>query len=460
MHRNKGKSVSQCLKDRVDYAKNPEKTRKGILVTSYACAPETADVEFALSKREYRALTGRTQERDVIAYQFRQSFKPGEISAEEANQIGYEFAERFLKGNHAFIVATHVDRKHIHNHVIWNSTTLDCTRKFRDFRRSGIAAQKLSDMICVEHGKSIVEHPRRKGMSYDKWLGDRKKPPHRELLRRAIDAALEQKPKSMDALFSSLESAGYEIKHGKQPSFRKKGEGRFMRMDTLGEEYSWATLSAMIAGGKTHAPKRRERISHETQAVSLLIDVQAKLQEGKGAGYERWAKVFNAKQLAKTITYLSEHGFSSMDELRRCADEASQRVQKHLEENRQREQKIKDTLQLKAHVIHYMQTRDVFAEYKKSGYAKAFYEEHAAEILLHRETKRAFNELGLKKLPTIKSLQMQCECLQKEKRDTYEAYREARNEMRELLVVRENVERILRESPGDLENIKQNEQQR
>ena len=133
MHVNQGKTIADCLTDRIDYSKNPDKTQGGELISAYECDPKTADAEFLFSKRQYQTVTGREQRHDVIAYQVRQSFKPGEITPEDANRVGYEFAERFLKGRHAFFVATHTDKKHIHNHIIWNSTTLDCKRKFRDF---------------------------------------------------------------------------------------------------------------------------------------------------------------------------------------------------------------------------------------------------------------------------------------------------------------------------------------
>lgn len=156
LHINKGKSIAQCLADRTDYAQNPEKTAKGELVTGYECDPMTADEEFLLSKRQYEHITGRAQKHDVIAYQIRQSFKPGEVTAEEANKIGYETAMRWTKGRYAFIVATHTDREHIHNHIIYNSTSLDSTRKFRDFYFSAIALRRLSDMICMEHKLSVI----------------------------------------------------------------------------------------------------------------------------------------------------------------------------------------------------------------------------------------------------------------------------------------------------------------
>lgn len=198
MHINAGKTLAQCLSDRTDYAKNPDKTDDGKLVSSYECDALTADAEFLLSKRQYRVLTGRIQENDVIAYQIRQSFKPGEVTPEEANQLGYEFAERFTKGNHAFIVCTHIDKSHIHNHIIWNSTTLDCTRKFRNFWGSTEAVRELSDLICTEHRLSVIENPQPHGKSYNKWRGGEPKLCSRDLLRAAIDAALSKKPKDFE----------------------------------------------------------------------------------------------------------------------------------------------------------------------------------------------------------------------------------------------------------------------
>ena len=162
MHLNKGKTLAQCLHERTADAMNPDKTNAQELISSYECDPRTAENEFLLAKREYQVLNGR-QKNDVIAYQVRQSFKPGEITLEEANRVGYEFAERFLKGNFAFIVSTHTDKAHIHNHIIWNSTTLDCKHKFRDFFRSGRAVRKLSDLICAEHNLSVIEKPHGKG---------------------------------------------------------------------------------------------------------------------------------------------------------------------------------------------------------------------------------------------------------------------------------------------------------
>ena len=178
-------------------------------MTSYQCNGEIADAEFLLAKRQYIAATGRVRGKDdIIAYHLRQSFVPGEITPEEANRLGQELAKRFTKGDHAFIVCTHIDRAHIHNHIIWNAVNLDCDRKFRNFLGSTRAVRRLSDTICVENGYSIVENPKPHGKSYNKWLGDAAKPSHRETLRLAIDRALEQKPADLDALLAELKKSG------------------------------------------------------------------------------------------------------------------------------------------------------------------------------------------------------------------------------------------------------------
>ncbi len=156
MHKRQGKSTFQSIKDRLDYAKNPDKTDHGQLVSSYECDPRLVEEQFAISKRDYIQNTGRKYGGDVIAYQIRQSFLPGEITPEEANRVGYETAMRWTKGNYAFIVATHIDRAHIHNHIIYNAVNLNCTGKYRNFLRSGLALQKVSDLVCIENGLSVI----------------------------------------------------------------------------------------------------------------------------------------------------------------------------------------------------------------------------------------------------------------------------------------------------------------
>ena len=210
LHVGKGRTESRAISDIIDYVANPQKTDNGKLITGYACDSRTADAEFLLAKRQYIAATGRVRGADdVIAYHVRQSFKPGEITPEEANRLGVEFAKRFTKGNHAFVVCTHIDKSHIHNHIIWSSVSLEYDRKFRNFWGSTKAVRRLSDTICIENGLSIVENPKLHGKSYNKWLGDQAKPSHRELLRVAIDNALSQSPADFEELLKLLQEYDY-----------------------------------------------------------------------------------------------------------------------------------------------------------------------------------------------------------------------------------------------------------
>ena len=444
MHINKGRTVAQCLTDRTSYAKNPEKTQGGELISSFACDPATVDAEFLFAKRQYRAVTGRDQKNDVIAYQVRQSFKPGEVTPEEANRIGYEFAERFLKGRHAFIVATHTDRRHIHNHIIWNSTTLDCKGKFRDFRRSAMAVRRLSDLVCLEHRLSVIENPKRGNLSYDKWLEKEAKPSQREQLRQAIDAALEGRPADLEALLALLAGAGVEVqRRGKSISLRTETGKKFLRLDRLGEGYGEADLRAVLAGEKEHRPGRKQEVRRPEQRVSLLVDIEAKLRDRKGAGYARWASKFNLKQTAQTLAYLNQHQLLDYQVLSEKTAAATDRYHQLGDKIKAAEKRMAEIAVLRTHIVNYAKTREVYVAYRKAGYSKKFRAEHEADILLHQAAKRAFDELNIKKLPKMKDLQAEYAALLAEKKAAYTDYRKARDEMRELLAVKANVDQIM-----------------
>ena len=443
LHCGKGRTVGKAISDIIDYVKNPEKTDNGRLITSYQCNSQIADAEFLFAKQQYIQKTGRVRgEDDVIAYHLRQSFVPGEITPEEANRLGCELAKRFTKGNHAFIVCTHIDKAHVHNHIIWTSTTLDCDRKFRNFWGSTKAVRRLSDTICVENGYSIVENPKPHGLSYNKWLGDCAKPSNRELLRIVIDDALSQKPADFDALLELLKAAGYEVKSGKELSFRCAGQKRFVRMDTLGDGYSRDDLLAVLKGEKSHTPRKRKVVEQAPPRLQLVIDIQQKLQERKGAGYARFASVFNLKQMAQAMNYLTEHGLE-YEGLEKKAADTTARYNELSAQIKAAEKRMGEIDVLRKHIINYSKTRDVYVAYRKSGYSKKFLAEHEAEILLHKAAKKAFDELGVTKIPTKKSLDTEYAQLLADKKKAFAEYRQAREEMKELSIIKHNVDKLL-----------------
>ena len=440
MHITDGKTLAQCISDRTDYAKNPEKTNGGELISAYACDHRTLDAEFLFAKRQYKHFTGKEEKNNVIAYQVRQSFKPGEVTPEEANQIGYDFASRFLKGKHAFIVCTHTDKAHIHNHIIWNSTTLDCKRKFRDFLGSGRAVARLSDLICIEHQLSVVENPQRGSSAYNKWHGYKGKISNREILRMAIDEALEQKPHDFDAFLSLLAEHGFSVKNGKHLTFVHADFKQNIRMDTLGDEYSEDAIRAIIKGQKVHQPKKRRAV-WETNRPQTIIDIQAKLAAGKGEGYRRWATVENLKRMAKTKLYMDEHGLSYEQMSERKA-ELSAKEKELTAKITEAQNRLAEVNVLKNHIVNYSKTKDMYVAYRKSGYSQKFLAEHEDDIVIHRAAKKAFDELGVKKLPTIKSLQVEFAQRLNEKKAAYAELKKVRDELRDLAVHTANYEEL------------------
>lgn len=333
------RSLAAALKKTVDYVKNPEKTDEGRLVTGYRCNPELAASEFKMDYELYQNATKRRFDphHSVIAYHLRQSFKPGEITAEEANKIGRELAMRYTHGDHAFLVCTHTDRAHIHNHIIIGAVNLEYTRKLKDVHCSGKVIGKLNDLICLEHGLSVLEHEKcHGGKSYNKWQGYQPRLSHRDRLRYTMDHALAQGPTTMEEFYRLLMAEGYEIKNrnGANPSFRGKEQERFIRLDTLGDNYSMQHLQAVFAGSEKHTPAEYKEhttvyITHtELRPGNMLIDIQKKLQEGKGDSYVRWAQNFNVKQTAQTLLFLREQGVTDYKQLqeriaemnRKCAE--------------------------------------------------------------------------------------------------------------------------------------------
>jgi len=440
MHAVKGKSIAQSLSERIDYGMNPEKTQNSELISFYACDPHTADAEFLASKKRYEQISGRYEASNVIAYQVRQSFKPGEVLPEEANQIGYDFAMRFLKGKHAFLVCTHTDRQHIHNHIYWNSTTLDCTRKFRDFHRSGAAVRKLSDLICTEHRLSVIANPQRRGDSYNKWLGNRATVSHRETLRTAIDTALSQNPNDFDAFLALLEAGGYRVKRGKHLTFEHDSFGQNVRINSLGEGYSEEDIRAVIQGLRSHTPKKRRSVKR-SEKPQTVIDIQAKLAAGKNEGYRRWATVENLKRMAKTKLYMDEHALS-YEAMAERKDFLTKKERELTERINQSQDRLAEINVLKNHIVNYAKTRDIYAAYRKSGYSKKYHEENEADIIIHKAAKKAFDEMGIAKLPTVKSLQVEFAELLAVKKEAYDELKDVRAERKELAVHKVNYEKL------------------
>lgn len=447
--------LAQCLKARVEYVKNPDKTDGGELISSYACSPETADQEFLLARNEYVAITGRRIHNEVIAYQLRQSFKPGEVTPEEANQIGYELASRFLKGEHAFIVATHNNTSCVHNHIVFCATALDCTRKFRDVLRSGKALAELSDQICEEHRLSVITELKNQTVTYDKWLGESAKASQRDILRMTIDAALRMQPDGFDALMQMLEEAGCRIKRGAQISIKPPGAKRFIRLDTVGEEYTEESLRMCLAGKHVHIPKRSKGRMTKSQ-VECLIDIEAKLRSGKGKGYERWAERHNTDALASSMIYLKENHVGSYAELESRIQATHDDRNALKDKIRAAQAQMQEISRRKKAILVYRRTKEVYAKYRESGWSPSFYREHKADIEAHKEAQAVYNAAN-GKLPMLAELSEEYDLLLSQKRETGEEMSRLNEELKNLRRIKSNMDTLLDDERYESDRHRHNE---
>ena len=433
LHINKGKSVSQTITERTDYAENPDKTRKGELVTGYECSPRTVDAEFLLAKQQYAEINGRDQgDKNILAYHIRQSFKPGEITPEFANKLGYDLALRFTKGKHAFIVATHVDKKHIHNHIVFDSVNLDCNQKFMNYWNSSRAVRRLSDQICLENMLSVIQEPKPRKGHYGTWLGDQKTESWRSKLQSVINKILNDKPADFETFLKLLEDAGIEVKRGKHISLKMTGQKSFIRLRSLSAEYSKEAIRESIRV-KYQNPKK----------INLLIDIQNSIKAQNSPAYERWSKVHNLKQAAQTLLFLQDNDITEYDMLSDKAQQAKDNFNNISERIKVADTRMKEITQLQKHIGSYGKTKDTYTAYRKTGYSKKFFTDHEDEIIRHKAAKKYFDSLELQKLPTIKSLQSEYAMLSSEKGKLYSEYRQARKFMQDVLNARQNVESLL-----------------
>lgn len=411
----------------------------------------TADAEFLLSKAKYKAITGREQRRDadVLCYQIRQSFKPGEITPEEANRVGYETAMRWTKGKHAFFVATHTDRRHIHNHIYYNSTALDCAHKYRDFFRSASALRRLSDRVCLENDLSVITNPKlhSKGrfLHYGQWIGERP-PSAQQRLHLAIGDALAKKPADFEAFLRLMEGAGYAVKRGRGGviSFLVPGQKKptRLRASTLGDGYDPEDIRAVIAGEQP-APEIPDE-APPPQRINLIIDIQERLSQGKGPAYERWAKVYNLKQMAAALQYLREHELGDYDALTAQTSGAVDRFHALAGELRDTEAALAKASELMAATVEYAKTRPVFDGYKAARYSKNYLAEHEAELASYRAAKAAMNDiLAGAKLPKMDALKKSRRELAEKKKALYAEYRKAQQDMREAVAIKANIDHLL-----------------
>ena len=455
VHRTNSGSISAAIKRTIEYAENADKTDGGELISAYECDPFTVQSEFMLSKKLYEQKTGRNQgKHDVIGYQIRQSFKPGEVTAEEALKIGHELAMRWTRGKHQFIVAAHTNTNSPHTHIFFNSVTLDHSRKFADFKRSAIALRRVSDKLCVEYGLSIVENPKlSKGHNRIEYLSGGQTLSIRDRLKILIDKSL-LCGMSFEDFIAAMTAAGCEVKRGEYLAFKLPEGKKFIRCKSLGDDYTEDAILERFSG-KRIIEKKSIPTSYYTEKSTpaknenvpdLLINIEQKLAEGKGRGYEHWARRFNITQMSKTLLFIKEKGIGSYEELCEKCNEVSADYNSRNERRKEIDKRMDEVSELQKRIGTYGKSRDIYKQYLASGCDADFCEANRANITLHEAAKRYFDSLGYdknKKLPTIAELKQEWAALLAEKKKVCANFKERREEMVSLLTARDNAAKIL-----------------
>ena len=304
--------IKSTLKAAIDYICNPEKTDGKLLVSSYGCAAETADIEFAWTRR-HAIDKGTNLGRHLI-----QAFQPGEVTPEQAHEIGMELAKEILGGRYELVLTTHTDRDHVHNHLIFNAVSFADHKHYHSNKRSYHFIRRTSDRLCKEHGLSVIVPGQDKGKSHIEHQAERAGTSYKAKLRAAIDRLLPG-CHDLEELLVRLQREGYALKRGKYISARAPGQERFTRLKTLGADYAEDALTARLAGRARPSRQRPQRGGR----VSLLIDIQNNIKAQQSAGYRHWATIENLKRIAETSNFLTEHGIGSMEELTERCEAAS-----------------------------------------------------------------------------------------------------------------------------------------
>ena len=427
--------IKSTLKKALDYIENPDKTDEKLFVSSYGCSYETADIEFQM------LLDQAYQKGNNLAHHLIQAFEPGETTAEQAHEIGRQLADEVLQGKYPYVITTHIDKGHLHNHIIFCAVDMANQRKYISNRQSYAFIRRTSDRLCKEHGLSVVKPGKDKGKTYAEWDAQKKGKSWKAKLKIAIDAAIPQ-AKDFDGFLRLMEAQGYEVKQGKFISFRAPGQERFTRCKTLGEAYNEEAIKERIKGRAiTMRPKDRK-------GISLRIDLENSIKAQQSAGYEKWAKLHNLKQAAMTLNFLTEHGIDTYPDLEIKVAEITAASDEAAAALKAAEHRLADMAVLIKNVTTYKQLRPVALEYRNAKDKAKFRRDHESTLILYEAAAKALKEQGVKKLPDLYALKAEYKRLAEEKERLYEQYGEAKKQMQEYGIIKQNVDGILRVTPG------------
>ena len=428
------KPIKSTLSKALDYIQNPAKTDDKMLVSSFGCSYETADIEFEFT------IAQAIDKGNNVAHHLIQSFEPGEVDFEKAHEIGRQLADAVTKGQHEYVLTTHIDKGHVHNHIIFCAVNFVDHHKYMSNRRSYYGIRNISDRLCRENGLSVVVPEKgRKGKSYIEYQAEKAGTSWKGKLKLAVDTLIPL-VSDFEELLSRLQAAGYEIKRGKYISCRAPEQERFTRLKTLGPDYTEEAIKERIAGTRSRSAKAPKQ---DRGSVSLLIDIENSIKAQQSAGYEHWAKIHNLKQAARTMNFLTEHKIEQYTELAAKIAEITTASEQAAGELKSMEKRLADMAVLIKNVTTYQKTRPVYAASRKAKDPAKYRAEHESSLILYEAAAKAIKSSGITKLPDVAALQSEYAKLQAKKESLYADYGKLKKQVREYNVIRQNVDRIL-----------------
>ena len=427
--------IKSTLKKALDYIENPAKTDEKILVSSFACSYETADIEFEL------LLSQAMQKGNNLAHHLIQSFAPGETTPEQAHKIGRQLTDEVLQGKYPYVLTTHIDKGHVHNHIIFCAVDMVNQRKYVSNRQSYSYIRRTSDRLCKEHNLSVVMPGQDRGKSYAEWDAHRKGTSWKAKLKAAIDAVILQ-AKDFDDFLRLLQEQSYEVKRGKYVSFRAPGQERFTRCKTLGEAYTEEAITERIKGQFV------ERKPKETRKISLRIDLENSIKAQQSAGYEKWAKLHNLKQAARMLNFLTEHEIESYPDLESRVAEITAASTEAAAALKAAERRLAEMAVLIKDVTTCKELHPLLQEYQWAADKKQFRRKHEGTLILYEAAAKALKEQGFQKLPDLYALKNEYKQLAEQKDQMQRQYNDAKRQMQEYGIIKQNVDGILRTAPG------------
>lgn len=431
------KAIRGTLSKAIAYILNPEKTDEKLLVSSYGCASETAAREFEWT-RKIAEQKGMNPVR-IIARHVIQSFEIGEVTPELAHEIGKQFADEILGGKYEYVLTTHIDKDHVHNHLIFNAVDFVDYHAYKSYKRIYYDMREVSDRLCKENGLSVIPPSQNKGMSYKEYTEAKRGTSWKQKLKQTIDR-LVITAKDYDDFLRLMQEAGYEIKPGKYISFRAEGQERFTRSKTIGENYTDERIKERIAG---RTPRRSQRQT-TPKGISLIGDIQERIRLIDSKGYEHKAKLTILKEAARTLNYLTDNNLLQYADLEKKVEDVHSSYDRTGKELKGVEARLREVQPLIKNISNYQRLKPVYDAFQKAKDKPGFKAKHEAELVIFEAARSTLLAMqGDEKLPSLKTLQAQQQRLLDEQQRLYDERAKLKKEVKQIETIKSNVDTFL-----------------